>query len=299
MIYLKLTQRIYVGYTGVIAGYNFVNGISTEPIPEVERIRIAGNINAIEVDADGNEGVNPSPSASVVANQNTRAELRSLPRQSDIEKLDENVQAVMGNEKLKPLYSAIALDKIATLSGIAGLRDVAADWKVKSKSIPVLMQMILDAQEDYVVRQREVLKGKGVPVDEINALLALVDDFVPAKIEPKQTKIVQAVVTPKEVAEMVAIDAVATAAATGDLAAALTAAAVDEVDDADADLAGGAGDADAAVEDEAEGADAQEASGEEAVADPAGEVADPTVAEAADADQTPALIEIVEADRPE
>lgn len=221
--HLKLTQRNYVGYTGQIGRWSFVEGVSVEPIPLNERIRIAANIKCIEIESDGAEGVDPSPAVSIVLNYNARLSLKALPRQSEAEKAEENVRAVMSFEKPKQILSREAIEGIASESGIAGLREIAGAWGVKSKSIPVLMQMILDEQKSYIERQTHVLTEKGVPADEIAKLLAPVGELAQEqKIFTKKPKIAQAVVTAEQVEEIKKID-IAAAAASGDLAAGLNA----------------------------------------------------------------------------
>lgn len=208
--HLKLIQRNYVGYTGQIGRWGFVDGISVEAIPAIERIRIAANFNVVELDADGNEDGNPSPSHIVVENHRTRLTLRDpLPRQTEEDKKDENVRAVMGAEKPKPLLSQEALDLVASESGIAGLREVAKIWDVRSKSIPVLIQMILDAQKAYADATRETLVKKGAPAEEIDRLLSYSNEPLKQKVNFTAEKTTS---TPSEVLN---------AARDGDLSAAI------------------------------------------------------------------------------
>lgn len=220
---LKLTQRLYEGYTGQIGRYHFENGISVEDIPYAERARIGASIKCVEINDDGSTGEDPSPSSKSVMNRHMRIGLASLPRQTEAEKSEENVQAVMGSEKPKQLLTHEALEQIATESGIAGLREVANAWGVKSKSIPVLMQMILDEQKSYVERQTRILTEKGVPSEEIAKLLSPVSELVQVKETfTKKAKSAPAVVTTEQVEETKQID-IAAAAASGDLAAGLNA----------------------------------------------------------------------------
>lgn len=203
--HLKLIQRNYVGYTGQIGRWDFVDGVSVERIPPVERVRIAANFHVIEIDDEGNDLGSPSPSQAVVANHRTRLELRQpLPRQTEEEKQDENVRAVMGAEDRRVLLTREALEKVVEESGIAGLREVAALWNVKSKSIPVLLQMVLDAQDAYAEATRQTLIKKGVPADEIERLLTPLSE----QPKPEQRSIVE-----QKLVE---------AAKTGDMAAAIS-----------------------------------------------------------------------------
>lgn len=214
---LKLTQRNYIGYTGVIGRYSFVDGISVEEIPLNERLRIAASFSVVEIDADGNELGNPSPAHLVVNNTRTPAVITSLDRQSVEEKNSENATIVLGSNEKRDLFSHEALEAVVEQSGIAGLRKIAAMWDVRSKSIPVLMQMILDAQKEYIEKQREALTDRGVPAEDIDALLA-VSDKPPVK-EDEFAKIVTT--APKKV-ETPAEDVIAKAASVGDLAAAIS-----------------------------------------------------------------------------
>jgi hypothetical protein len=213
--HLKLTQRNYVGYTGQIGRWNFVDGVSVEPIPPIERIRISANFGVVELGEDGEDQGSPSPSHSVVANHRVRAELRApLSRQSDEDKAAESIQIVMGSEEKKTLLSREALEEVASDSGIAGLREIAANWNVRSKSIPVLMQMILDAQAAYAAAKRATLLERGIPVEEIERILT------PISQAPKlESRLARAVV--KKVQPEVPDADLAQAAATGDMAAAL------------------------------------------------------------------------------
>jgi hypothetical protein len=216
--HLKLTQRNYVGYTGQIGRWAFVGGVSVEPIPPIERIRISANFGVVELDASGAEQGSPSPSHSVVANHRTRAELRApMVRQTVEEKVEETVRVVMGAEETKTLIARETLEEIASAAGIAGLREIAATWNVRSKSIPVLLQMILDAQDAYAAAKRATLMGRGIPVEEIERILT------PAAQAPKiESRLSRN--APRKAPVRQGADPIAQAAATGDLAAAISAA---------------------------------------------------------------------------
>lgn len=217
---LKLTQRNYVGYTGVIGRYRFVDGISVEEIPFNERVRIGANFSVVEIDADGNELGNPSPAHSVMLNHRTPAIPAALERQSEEEKARENASAVLGSHDRKIIYSQKCLEAVVEDAGIAGLRKIASVWGVRSKSIPVLMQMIMDAQNSYAVDLTASMKKRGISDEEIALLLAPVDELV-----SEETVVASAgpVVEEKTVEEPVADEAVTNAAVTGDLAAAISA----------------------------------------------------------------------------
>lgn len=217
---LKLTQSTHIGYTGQIGRYAFVDGISVEEIPLNERNRIGANFGCVEIEDDGAEGVDPSPAANVLAAQLRPALATSLKRQTEAEKTIENAKAVFGDAP-KPLYTSAAIEAVAARHGIAGVRVLAAVWQVKSKSIPELIRLVEEAQSAYISGSVRELTAKGVPADEIQKLFekaAVVDPALfgaAPVIEPVAAPVAEPVAAP--VAEPVNV-----AAATGDLAAAIS-----------------------------------------------------------------------------
>lgn len=229
---LKLLGAVYEGHTGLIGRYQFVDGVSIEPIPQNERVRIGANFSVIEIEEDGSDGVDPSPAVTVISTRHRVLPVETLARQTEDEKNAENATIVLGSAEHRLLLTQEALEDVASKSGIAGLRAIAEKWNVRSKAIPSLIQLILAAQQEFIKDRRVYLQERGIPEDEIEALLALQDTAPEARVvkiapapEPAAVLIADPVVDDGDVAE----DgdefetALQEAAASGDLAAALNA----------------------------------------------------------------------------
>lgn len=197
MITLKITQKGFENYSGPIGVYMFENGVSIEPIPANERDRLSASIECVEVDQSGKE-VTAGIAHRLVADAKMRAPVeKPMLRQSVSEKVEEQVsdaEKIMGN--VKPIYSPEELDKIIEDGGIKELRGVAKEWNCKSKSIPALRQMILDAQEEY-------LKKHGDKIEKVK-------------------KAITEIVSQAEIKEDLQSEEVPSAAETGDMSAAIT-----------------------------------------------------------------------------
>ncbi len=149
---LKIIQPGYHGYTGPIGRYEFVDGISVDAISRPDRDQLATAFQFMEVDEHGKEEF-AGITHRMVAEAAARAPiLEPLKRDTEEDKaieqkrLASNKIAITGNMKL---HSREDLEAVASKSGIAGLRKIAELWHVKHRSIPSLIEMILDAQALY------------------------------------------------------------------------------------------------------------------------------------------------------
>lgn len=149
--FLRITQPGMTLYNGPMSVYNFVDGISTEAINREGRDRISANFACVEIGEDGKEQV-AGVSERLVTESISRAVVRTATlRQTEEEKVDEEITRAkkdIGGD-LKVIHTEDQLDAIIDKQGIAGLREIAAQWNVKNRSIPTLRQMILDEQEVY------------------------------------------------------------------------------------------------------------------------------------------------------
>lgn len=235
--HLKVVQKGYEGFTGPIGAYDFVDGVSVEKIPLHVRDRLSAAFQMIEVEDDGSDSEALAGVASrLVLDRKLRLERTDpLPRQSAAEKAAENVRAVVGNEKIKPLYTQAVLEAVASDKGIAGVRELAAVWGVRSKSIPDLIGQIINAQSVYVNERVALLVEKGAKKDDVEKLFVLSDeapaDAAPAPVANEPGRLVKEPAVEPEapvidgpiVADKIVVNPVLEAAATGDLAAALNA----------------------------------------------------------------------------
>lgn len=232
---LRLTQKGYENYSGPIGEYEFVNGVSVELIPLVARDRLSAAFQMAEIDDGGNE--EPSGAAHrLISERNLTIEPTvSLKRQTTEEKEAELQQIITGTTSVIPLYTQEAIEKVASERGISGLRVLASAFGVKSKSIPDLIVLILNAQNDYDKSLRSALTAKGIAETKINEMMTPLNEVPNSVFEPK----VEPVVEPKAettvaetsatevtvetpVAETVAETTVTEAATTGNLAAAVS-----------------------------------------------------------------------------
>lgn len=237
---LKLVQAGYESYTGPIGPYEFVDGVTVDAVPLVDRDRLAAAFQLHEIDDDGAE----QPAGVAHRLLAERAEIAAaelaaastLRRMTEEEKFVEDITQTVGGTKIRHMHSREALEKIADDGGIQNLRLVAGSWKVRSKSIPALIELILKAQESYSTVIIDELVKKGADPEALKPMFALKDEIViPEPEKPKvdaeaDTETVDAdlrdpeKVTTREATtpeSEVKPDALADAAASGDLSAAL------------------------------------------------------------------------------
>ncbi len=152
--HLQITQKGMEKYTGPLSVYEFVDGVSVDPIPLHDRDRIAATIPCVEIAENGREVI-AGVSQRLVDEAKSRAPVhQKLTRQSVEDKVsEETAQAEKDLGAVKTIYTEDELDEIISDGGIAALREVASIWGVKNRSIPTLRQMVLDAQEEYVGKE--------------------------------------------------------------------------------------------------------------------------------------------------
>jgi len=152
---LKIVAPEWVNYTGSLGMVHFTNGLSDQFIADHIRRRLSIGMAMVEIDADGNEEP-ASPTHKMITAAAIRADVSEpLNRQSDSDKAHELLGAALDVDANTPIHTKGQLEKIADKEGIKGLRDIADRWHVKSRSIPDLINAILDAQERFVVNQRK------------------------------------------------------------------------------------------------------------------------------------------------
>lgn len=217
LMYLKVSDKKWKGYTGVLGMVRFKDGVSVEMLPRHVRDKMAAAMPFIEIDSEGNE----QPAGAqyrLIRESRARAPIIApLKRQTEGEKAAEIAASQVATAKAPVLETRASLEAIAEKSGIKGLREIGNRWNVKHRSIPTLIEMILDAQEKAVaVRNKSEAPKQAEPVAE---------PVSEPEAEPEST------ITPDVAADVAAAEALAAqeaedfkqAAATGDLAAAINA----------------------------------------------------------------------------
>lgn len=152
---LRVASPHMRNYTGVLGAVKFVNGESVEWLPRHVRDRMAAAMPFDEIDENG--VVMPAGSVHrMIREAASRAENinPTRPRQTEAEKIAELERAKLDAQKIPELETRESLEAIADREGITGVRRVAARWGVKHRSIAVLIEMILEAQEAYLAKRK-------------------------------------------------------------------------------------------------------------------------------------------------
>ncbi len=190
MKYLRLVQAGYENYSGPIGMYEFRDGVSVEPLNRAERDRLSTAFEFVEFDEIGGEET-PAGIAHRLVSKNGHAftEAVTADRQTDEEKLAENILAAMNYEKPRTIHSRADLEKIAYQRGIAGLREVATVWGVKHRQIGELIELILVAQTEWVenrtARIAQIIENDPTYKPVVEEPKAEVEAEVEAKAEPE------------------------------------------------------------------------------------------------------------------
>jgi len=170
MYHLKIVAPGFVGFTGQVGPYQFVEGLSVDPISKNEADRLSASVACVAVDADGKEIESAaSPSQRVIDQALIRADVVEPLRTATQEEMiaDQREAAIRAKHSKTVFYTGAELEAIAKKGGIKALREVADPWSVRHRSIPTLIELILAAQDAYKARNpdKKVTQSKG-SVDE-------------------------------------------------------------------------------------------------------------------------------------
>ena len=151
MKHLKITAAGWAGYTGLIGLVEFVDGVSTDPVPQRLADQVSANIECVEVDADGTE-TQANPASRLIGGATIPAvHLEELGRASE-EELAAEAKREAEKKKRPPvekLYTKAELEELADKDGIKALRPIGKSWGVKGRAIPELIRDILTAQGEF------------------------------------------------------------------------------------------------------------------------------------------------------
>ena len=160
MMKLKVATKRMAGYTGVLGPVRFTDGVSDEFLPRHIRDRMAASMEFLEVDAEGNEQPAGAQHRLIREAKERAPKLEPLKRQTEEEKAAEIAAAAVLTAKVPVLETRQSLEAIASKDGIKGLREIGRKWGVKHRSIPTLIEMILDAQEKSIAARNKKLADK-------------------------------------------------------------------------------------------------------------------------------------------
>ncbi|EBL8960136.1 hypothetical protein JKH05_004225 [Salmonella enterica] len=136
---IRLLEPQFVGYTGILCGVKFKNGISVGKLPFVDQQRICASMRASTVD-----GINVSPSAAYSRRNELVADKIVEPVAPDIVPMKRGTTE--GTDKPLPRFTREELESIADCEGITGLRQIGNQIGVKAKGISEMIESILKAQ---------------------------------------------------------------------------------------------------------------------------------------------------------
>ncbi|QNH71665.1 hypothetical protein V1VFAS_069 [Rhizobium phage V1VFA-S] len=221
---LKVATARMAGYTGVLGPVRFTDGVSDEYLPRHIRDRMAASMEFLEVDAQGNEQPAGAQHRLITESAERAPQLAPLTRQTDAEKAAEIAAAAVLSAKVPVLETRASLEEIAAKKGIKGLREIGKKWNVKHRAIPTLIEMILDAQEK-VVAARTKTEAPAPVVEEPEVVETHDEKADDSSIDPAvaaETERLAAENAAEAEAFQAEQEAIKAAAATGDLAAAIS-----------------------------------------------------------------------------
>lgn len=170
--FLRVMQEGYENYTGVIGVYDFVDGVSVQKIGLAARDRLAAAFAMVEFD-EGEEPIPAGPAHRLATMSHVAlGVVEPSERQTDEEKAEEERLAakLAAETAFNPaIYDFEQLQKIADKGGIKALREIAEPWNVKSRQIGDLIQLILDAQKDWVEKRGATSEARIEQIEEIQA----------------------------------------------------------------------------------------------------------------------------------
>lgn len=133
---VKLLESTFKGYTGLLCGVQFEDGVSVEELPFVDQQRICASMRAEPVD-----GRNVSAAGAYSERYSVNAE---AVKEYAAEPVTNLVRGTV--EPGVQIYTREELEAVADSEGIAGLRLIGGVMGVKAKGIVEMIDGILKAQ---------------------------------------------------------------------------------------------------------------------------------------------------------
>lgn len=159
---IRLLEPQFLGYTGILCGIKFVDGISVAELPFVDQQRICASMRATTV-----EGKNVSPSAAYSSRNNLTAEDIVETPAPDIVPMKRG--AAETKPKLVQRFTREELESIADCEGIAGLRQIGNQIGVKAKGIVEMIEGTLSEEDNSVT----ITSAQGVNLIDVAKELVL------------------------------------------------------------------------------------------------------------------------------
>ncbi|GAA0353351.1 hypothetical protein L9H26_18760 [Morganella psychrotolerans] len=132
---VRLLESAFAGYTGVMSGVMFKDGVSLSEIPFIDQQRICSVMKAETIDGKNVSGAAAlSESRNVSAKDAVAAEKAAAPV----------VTMERESDSVEVRYTRAELEALADKGGIAALRKVGNEHGVREKSIEAMIEGILN-----------------------------------------------------------------------------------------------------------------------------------------------------------
>jgi len=152
MPYLKITQKGWDGYTGVLGDVPFEDGVSLENVSTADSKRLASIIQMEERDS----GKDPSVSQELIDTRHmTLGEHEGFVRQKSVDNASVDETKAFTAEPSKPSdsdksysYTMEDLEAVADKGGIEGLREFASEYDVRGGSIRAIINSLMAVKQE-------------------------------------------------------------------------------------------------------------------------------------------------------
>ncbi|HDY9206465.1 hypothetical protein HRF84_08655 [Klebsiella variicola] len=133
---VKLLESTFKGYTGLLCGVQFENGVSVQELPFVDQQRICASMRAETIDGRNVSAAGAYSERYDVTADTVKEYIAEPVAKMERGTVDPGVQ----------IYTREELEAVADSEGIAGLRLIGGNMGVKAKGIVEMIDGILKAQ---------------------------------------------------------------------------------------------------------------------------------------------------------
>lgn len=144
--YVKIIERSFQGYTGMLGDIEFKDGISVDKLGRNQIDRLSAAMRVTTVD-----GESLGIAARLVQNKGTSAPSGNIP-------VSEPAKPEAKAPADHPQYSRQQLEEIADIRGIVGLREIGDSFGVKGRSVMDLITEIMKAQQGFAPEPEPVVE---------------------------------------------------------------------------------------------------------------------------------------------
>ena len=188
----------YEGFTGDLGGVEFVDGVTARDYPIAFIDRLSANFLIVEAESGAFAGL-----------VTRLAETAAIPfvAPTDLEQMSDEQIAIANQAAVQKSARIVTLDEvftreqleaIADKKGIAGLREIAAPYGVKDKSITGLIEAVLKAQDVAQSTTRVQVAGGASPDPKVVPGVTKVAQALPGEGEIVAVELSATLVAPTE-----------------------------------------------------------------------------------------------------